>query len=215
MSRPAHGKPAGQPADKPLSMREQAFVLEYLANGGKAHPAAVSAGYSGKNTGIGSLLLNRERVWRAICTERDAIYRRLHATADEAAAVLAAHLRAPAHLAAAHDDAGVLKPLKDWHPELRASLVSLETEEHAEYGESTTRRCDDGAEVESGGRVLGTVVRKVKIADSHAAAIAILKLHGKFIDKVEHDVTDSYADLVRAAWREKRVADAKAQEPKK
>lgn len=156
-----------------LTEKQQRFVEEYLVDL-NATQAAIRAGYSAKTAGnIGYEQLGRSDVAEAIAAAQAARAARTQVTADTVLQHLDVARRAD--LADLYDDAGNLKPIREWPLIWRQGLVAgVEVEELFE---------GRGEDREQIGRL-----RKVKLADR----VRITELIGKhvgvgaFRDRLEH-----------------------------
>lgn len=163
-----------------LTVRQRRFAEEFLVDLNAA-AAAVRAGYSPTGSQVtGSRLRNNEEIAALIQKGMDRRSRRVEITADRV-------LREIARVALSDvrgllDAEGNLKPLHEMADEVTASIASFEV---------VTKRVPGSkpAEVEH--------VAKVKLCDK-LRALDMLSKHLKlFSERVEHDVSDSLAELLR------------------
>lgn len=181
-----------------LNARQRRFVAEYLVDT-NASRAARAAGYSRKDTGAGSKLLERESVWAAIQREQDKIFERLAMSAAETVAIASQIARA--NLKDALNEDGTAKPLKDWPREVHIALSQLEmepSEQRLVVGESGQPLLDE--KTQQPRTVTVHRIAKIKLTDKTAAVGLLMRRHGLLKDKVEHDATKGFAQLVREAW---------------
>lgn len=136
---------------KGLTPKQQAFVDEYLIDL-NATKAAIRAGYSEKTAGwIGPELLGKTHIAEAIAWRMAERSRRTQIDADWLLRRLA--MLADADIADLYDDAGMLKPAKNWPEAWRKGLVAgVETLEEFERDES-------------GAKQLTGYTKKLKLAD--------------------------------------------------
>lgn len=165
-----------------LNEKQQRFVTEYLVdlNGTQA---AVRAGYSIMTaTAQASRLLTNGEVQRSVSEAMEA---RSKATGVTAAWLLKRlHDEAEADVADLYDQAGRIKPVKDWPMIWRKGLVAgLDIEEFRANGEITS------------------VIKKIKVSD-RIRRLELIGKHidvGAFLEKVEHSgaiaVTDQRAKV--------------------
>lgn len=156
-----------------LTSKQQRFVEEYLVDL-NATQAAIRAGYSVKTAKQqGQRLLTNADLQAAVAAALAGRSERTKVTADTVLLRLAEALEAD--LADIHDDAGTLKPIREWPAIWRKGLVTgLEVEELFD-GRGEGR--------EHIGRI-----RKVKMAD-RTRIIELIGKHvdvGAFRDRLEH-----------------------------
>lgn len=173
-----------------MTPKQEAFVREYLIDL-NATQAAIRAGYSERTAEkIGSENLKKPELASAISAAQAERAQRTEINADWVLRTLAEEKAAD--LADLYDDAGVLKPVRDWPMAFRRGLVAgIETvEERTGVGEDASI----------------SLVRKVKLVDR----MKHLELIGKHIgvqafkERLEvEDVTDR-AELMRRK-REQRL----------
>lgn len=163
-----------------LTPKQSAFVAAYLVSL-NATQAAIAAGYSEKTAhSAGPRLLGNVDVKRAI---DEALARRAERVEVKADDVLRELLRlATVDIGQAFDAEGKLKPLHEMPADVRRALAGVEVTSHADVGTLT----------------------KVKFWDK-TRALELLGKHLKlFTEKVEHDVTDSFAALLLEAQKRER-----------
>lgn len=175
---------------KNLNPRQRRFVAEYLIDL-NALQAARRAGYSEKSSSTGAKLLDRPEIAEAVAEGQAAQFKRLHMSADEVLAELAAVARARAY-----DVIG--KPIAEWGVNERAALASYE-EEVTDVEAADGKTLDDGKEMPP--TLVTNKVRKVKFHDKTAALALLARKHALLKDKVEHEVGSTMADLVLRAAR--------------
>lgn len=109
--------------------RKNAFVESYIANGGNATAAAVTAGYSAKTAGSqGQRLLKDVEISTRIADRAKSVANKYELTTELAARSIVQELRFdPAKL---YDKDGQLKPITDLDEDTRMALSSIEFEQH-------------------------------------------------------------------------------------
>lgn len=157
-----------------LTAKQTCFVAEYLVDL-NATQAAIRAGYSARNADkIGSQLLGKTRVAEAIQEAMQARNKRTEIDADWVLKRLAQD--ATADLADLYDDAGNLRPVKEWPMVWRTGLV---------VGVETAQERDG---VDNEGSPTFSTVRKVKLLD-RTKLVELIGKHvnvGAFKDRIEH-----------------------------
>ena len=175
-------KGAARKADRPasaLTPRQERFAAEYLVdlNGTQA---AIRAGYSATGANVtGVRLLSNPTVAALIAAGKEKQADRLEVRADT---VLREILRiATTDLAQAFDESGNLLPIHQMPEDVRRAIASVKV------------RTDDD----------GSLVREVKLWDK-PKSLELLGKHLKlFVDRVEHDVSESLGALVLASMGKK------------
>jgi phage terminase small subunit len=168
--------------------KQQRFIEEYLVDL-NATQAAIRAGYSEDTAySIGWENLKKPEISAAIEEAQKARAQRTEINADWVLKRLA--IEADADLADLYDDAGHLKPIKQWPKIWRQGLVAgLETETEVERGEE-------------GERPVVTTIRKVKLSD-RVKRIELLGRHigvGAF-QKSEIGLSESLEDLIKRSLK--------------
>lgn len=150
----------------PLTAKQRAFVEEYCVDK-NATRAALRAGYSRKNAeSIGYQLLQKPPVSDEIERELEQQQKTLRI---DAARVLLEYARlAFAKHEKAYGPDGKLLPLREWPPDLRRCVASMDVD---------TRTSDDGKEV--------TRLTKVRFHSKEKALEALGKHLNLFVDKVQ------------------------------
>lgn len=187
MSRPAKTQ------RRKLSDRQKRYVDHYLAClVGKT--AAERAGYSKRSAEVISYALQRQPVVRAAIEA--GLAEREVALKDMAIDAMAhTYSQATTNLTDLLDDEGAMLPLSKISEKAKRAIQSIEVE---------TRWDGRGEDAVS------YKVTKVKIHDKRASQELFAKYSGKLKDRVEHDATQSYADMVLAAQRKREGTEAPA-----
>lgn len=166
-----------------LTPREKSFVAAYLQKP-EARAAAIAAGYAEKSAAVsGHEVLHRPRVAAAIAAAMGQRAERTQVNADTLLTRLADE--ADADVGDLFDDAGGLKPVREWPAIWRKGLVAgLEIEQIFE-GEGQDRRA-----VGSLAKIkLSDRVKRLELIGRHVGVKA-------FKDRVEHDVTPPLQQLM-------------------
>lgn len=166
-----------------MTPKQEAFVREYLIDL-NATQAAIRAGYSKRTAEkIGSENIRKPEIEAAITNAQKARAERTQVNADWVLRRL--HSDATADLSELYDEAGSIRPMKDWPMAFRTGLVAgIDTVQERDGDEYVT-------------------VRKVKLAD-RGKLLEMIGRHigvGAFKDKVEHDVGGTLADLVASSMK--------------
>lgn len=179
----AKGAARSARADRPassLTPRQERFCQEYLVdlNGTQA---AIRAGYSATGANVtGVRLLSNPTVAARIADGKERQAERLEVRADT---VLRELLRiATADLSQAFDEGGNLLSIHQMPEDVRRAIASVKV------------RTDDD----------GSLVREVKLWDKPKSLELLGKHLRLFVDRVEHDVSESLGDLVLASMRAKK-----------
>ena len=187
----ASSKPKSQPT-RPINDQMVRYCEERLKNPDQT-ACAIAAGYSAASAAQAASRLEADpRVQERIAHLRQARSRRTKIDADTVLLKLAEMVEAD--VGDILDDAGAIKPIKQWPEVWRKSVSAFDVLE-----------IDDGTDVR-------TTLKKVKLLDK----VKILELIGRhvdvsaFRDKVEVDVNFSLADRLAAA--RKRAAQGGADE---
>lgn len=171
-------------------MKQQLFVLHYLATGGNGTEAARRAGYKGSDATLAQVAhenLNKPEVAAAVEKERARQLERVQIKADEV--LMELRRVALTDLADAFDGkTGALKAPKDMPPELRRALSGIEVEDLYE-GRGREREC------------VGQV-RKVKFWDKVKALELLGKHLGLFREVHEHRGKVTLEKLVLGSFDE-------------
>lgn len=172
----------GPVPDKPLTLKQQRFVNEYLVDL-NATRAYIRAGYSARGAHkLSARLMAHDGVRAALMKAVEAQSKRTGITADVILGELL--LMARSDLAEAFDDAGNLKPINEIPEATRRAIASIEVDEITERGEGGKRE------------VVG-YTRKVKFWDK-TRSLELLGKHLKlFVEKIEHSVSDDLARFIR------------------
>ena len=166
--------------DEPLApgefepIRRLAFVKAYIANGGKGGEAAVTAGYSEASAHVqASKLLKEPDVNRAIA---ERIQVSLGAEVDDKGECLIQEAKYIGLLdpARAFDDRGQLLPIRQMPEEVRRAIAGFDVDPK-------------------------TGVTKIKFWDKKGGLEFTAKMKRLLADRIEHDVTGNYAEILRAA----------------
>ena len=169
----AKKKPAKKPVAKKVAAvkpgtskasaetRRRIFVNEFVANGGNATQAAISAGFSEKTARQqGARLLSDVAVSGEITRRRNELAEKHHLKADDTIAELAKIVRAD--LRKIFNEDGSMKAPKDWPDEIAGAISSIEVDEI-------------GIE----GVVVGRT-KKIKLWDKNSAIEKAMKHLGQF-----------------------------------
>lgn len=177
----ASSKPKAQPT-RPINDQMVRYCEERLKNPDDQTACAIAAGYSAATAAQAASRLEADpRVQERIAHLRQARSRRTKIDADTVLLKLAEMVEAD--VGDILDDAGAIKPIKQWPEVWRKSVSAFDVLE-----------IDDGTDVR-------TTLKKVKLLDK----VKILELIGRhvdvsaFRDKVEVDVNFSLADRLAAA----------------
>ena len=164
-----------------LNMRERAFVHEYLIDLNQTQ-AAIRAGYSAKTANTkGYQLFAKVGIKAAIQKRIDDRWRASIMQADEVKARLSKQGRFTMR--------GLIK-LMDGVP-----VIDLES------------ATDDQLDCLTEASMSETGVLKVKGPNVQGALAHMAKIHGLFVDKVEHDVSSDFAAKMAAAMARARPAE--------
>lgn len=163
----------------PASDRQEKFIREYLLDlNGKQ--AAIRAGYSPRSAEVqASRLLSNGKVAAAVAEEQQKRAERTRIDADWVLTTLAEEKTAD--LAALYDDAGNLRPMREWPMAFRRGLV---------VGVETVHGDD------------GSVVRKVRLSDR----VRHMEMIGKHVDvqafseQMRHSGTLTLEQLVAQSY---------------
>lgn len=170
-----------------MTPKQSAFVAEYLIDL-NATQAAIRAGYSARAAKVqGHRMLTNANVSLAIEKAKASRAERTGIDADWVLHRL--HDEATADIADIYDDAGNLKPIKEWPKVWRTGLVAgIET---------TTERAGD---TEDGAPKFGTV-KKVKLTD-RARLVEMIGKHvdvGAFKDRLEVTTVTTMEERIKRA----------------
>lgn len=147
--------------------RRKAFGEAYIANGGNATQAAITAGYSAKTArAAGSRLLTNVDVSKAIVA-RHAEVAAITGLSTERTLLEVARI-AYSDPRKLYTPAGTLKAIKDWDDESAAVVASVETED-------SRAAVRDSGEVEESSQV-----KKLKLWDKNTALGNAMRFHGMF-----------------------------------
>lgn len=157
-----------------LTPKQQLFVNEYLVDL-NAKRAAIRAGYSARNAdSIGIQLLRKTQVSAAISEAFERRSKKIGVNADLVLARLVEE--ANADIADLFDEAGVLKPPREWPEVWRRGLITVFEREVKPDGTRTYHiRFSDR-------------LKRLELIGRHVQV-------GAFKEKVEHDVTDPIKKL--------------------
>lgn len=191
-------------SDKPvhtLNARQEAFCQSY-ARSANATQAAKDAGYSQKTAHAqGFRLLKDAEIEARIETIRVDRFKKLHMGSDELLALVAGQARNPL--------ANFLHITPDGDPYIDLAKASAQDLAHVQ--EVTIEDFTDGREVDPNtGETIKREVRRVKLkmASPDAARSTLAKQLGLMKERVEHDLTESAADIMTAAMERSRRARA-------
>jgi phage terminase small subunit len=197
---PAKPRKAGASQDA-TELRKSAFVEAYIANGGNATEAAISAGYSANTARqAGSRLLTQVDIKQQVANRRAELADRYRLTSDRVLEQLGKIVYADVRKA--FDKSGNLLAVQDMPDEVAHAITSIEVETMPGKGQDV-----DG----TGMRWIGRTV-KVKFADKGAAIDKAMKHLGLFkADNQQRNpferMTPEELDKFIAA-QEKRIAAA-------
>nr|RAW03656.1 terminase small subunit [Aerococcus urinae] len=167
-----------------LTAKQQLFVVEYLKDL-NATQAAIRAGYSKKSAAeVGHENLRKPQIAEAIEAAMNARTKRAELDADWVLKRLAEELGAD--LNDLFDEAGAMKPMKDWPMVWRQGLVAGIEVEEITVGKGDKKE------------VVG-YTRKIKLSD-RAKRLELFGRHvdvGAWRDKIEHDVGDPLKQLAQ------------------
>lgn len=108
-----------------LTPKQERFIAEYRKDL-NATQAAIRAGYSPKYADtVGPALLRKSGVSEILAKQTQTTLQRIKVTAERAIEEAAA--LAFSDLGAYYNEAGEVKPMSEWTPEMRAAVQSLET----------------------------------------------------------------------------------------
>lgn len=175
MKKPAARTKAGT-SKMSASERKKAFIESYIANGGNATAAAISAGLSAKTAGSsGQRMLKDVEIKEQIAERAKAVANKYELTTELAARSIYQELTFdPAKL---YDEQGRLKPVTELDEDTRMALASIEVDEVG------------------GGDSPLVITRKVKWAARHQAREHLMKHLGMFSEDNKQKLTVSLIHL--------------------
>ncbi len=169
-----------------LTLKQQAFIDAYLANGFNATQAAITAKYSRKTArSIGYENLTKPHIKAVI----DAYLSTYAMSAKEVLARLTAHAQGDIGDVWNEKKGGV-----DWGRARRLGATSLIKRVKRKTRRETTMINDELVTVD-------IIEEEIEFHDAQAALIQLGKVHGLFIEKTEHlgDIGLSWKDVIKAA----------------
>ena len=173
-----------------LTPKERRFIAEFLVDQ-NGRQAAIRAGYSERTAAEqASRLLKRSRIQRAVHAALKEIHAKCEVTAERVIAELGR--LAFSDVRQLYNESGGLRPIHEWPEDAARAVAGIDTDELFQGVGRDRERVGE--------------TKKVRLWTKNHALETLARHFKLLTDKVEMDVSDNLAELMKAARNRKKNA---------